>query len=72
MPSRSHPDLISRLYGLQAGLIRFRLLMLARASRHRRTHAYAADLGASKPFHRHTQSPRLGIVDLDIGEINDI
>jgi hypothetical protein len=35
-------------------------------------HAYAADLDASKPLQRHTQSPRLGLVDLDTGEIKDI
>jgi hypothetical protein len=35
-------------------------------------HAYAADLGASKPLHRRIQSPRFGLVDLDTGEINDI
>jgi hypothetical protein len=44
----------------------------AEASRHRRMHAYAADLGASKSLHRHTQSPRLGLVDLDTGEIKDV
>ena len=45
---------------------------IADASRHRRMQTYAADLGASKPLHRHTQSPRLGLVDLDTGEIKDI
>jgi hypothetical protein len=45
---------------------------IAEASRHRRMRAYAADLGALKPSHRHTQSPRLGLVDLDTGEIKDI
>jgi len=37
---------------------------IAEASRHRRMHAYAADLGALKSLH---QSPRLGVVDLDTG-----
>jgi hypothetical protein len=45
---------------------------IAESSRYRRMHAYAADMGAPKPFHRHTQSPRLGVVDLDTGEIKDI
>jgi hypothetical protein len=35
-------------------------------------HAYSADLGALKSLHRHTQSPRLGLVDLDTGEIKEI
>jgi hypothetical protein len=45
---------------------------IAEASRHRRMQTYATDLGALKPLHRHTQSPRLGLVDLDTGEIKDI
>jgi hypothetical protein len=45
---------------------------IAEASRHRRMQAYAADLGALKQLHHHTQSPRLGLVDLDTGEIKDI
>jgi hypothetical protein len=44
----------------------------AEASRHRRINIYAADLGASKPLHRHTQAPRLGLVDLGTGEIKDL
>jgi hypothetical protein len=44
----------------------------AEASCQQRMRAYAADLGASKSLHRHTQSPRLGFVDLDTGEIKDI
>jgi hypothetical protein len=45
---------------------------IAEASRHRRLQAYAADLGASRPLHREAQSPRLGLIHLDTGEINDI
>lgn len=45
---------------------------ITEAARHRRINAYAADLGASKPLHRQTQSPRLGLVDLDTGQIKDI
>jgi hypothetical protein len=45
---------------------------IAEASRHRRMHAYAADLGALKSLRRQTQSPRLGVVDLDTGEIKDL
>ena len=45
---------------------------IADASRHRRMHAYAVDLGALKSLHRQNQSPRLGLVDLDTGEIKDI
>jgi hypothetical protein len=45
---------------------------IAEASRHRRLQAYAADLGASRPLHRQAQSPRLGLIELDRGEINDI
>jgi hypothetical protein len=44
----------------------------AEASRHRRMHAYAADLGGLKSLRRQTQSPRLGVVDLDTGEIKDL
>jgi hypothetical protein len=44
----------------------------AKASRHSRMHAYAADLGAVKSLHGHYQSPRLGVVDLDTGEIKDL
>jgi hypothetical protein len=45
---------------------------VAEASRHRRMHAYAADLGALKSLHRQTQSPLLGVVDLDGGELKDL
>jgi hypothetical protein len=45
---------------------------IAEASRHRRMHAYAADLAALKSLHRQARSPRLGVVDLDTGEINDL
>jgi hypothetical protein len=45
---------------------------IAEASRHRRMHAYAADLGGLKSLHPQTQSPRLGVVDLDTGEIKDL
>jgi hypothetical protein len=41
-------------------------------SRHRRMHAYAADTHAVKSPHRQIQSPRLGLVDLDTGEIKDL
>jgi hypothetical protein len=44
----------------------------AEGSRHRRMHAYAADLHALKSSRRQIQSPRLGVVDLDTGEINDL
>jgi hypothetical protein len=44
----------------------------AEASRHRRMHAYAADLGALKSLRRQTQWARLGVVDLDTGEIKDV
>jgi hypothetical protein len=42
------------------------------ASRHKRMNIYAADAHAVKSLHRQTQSPRLGLVDLDTGEINDL
>jgi hypothetical protein len=45
---------------------------IAEASRHRRMHAFAADLRALKSLHRQTQSPRLGVVDLDTGEIKEL
>ena len=45
---------------------------IAEASRHRRMHAYAADLRALRSLHRQTQSPRLGVVDLDTGEIKEL
>jgi hypothetical protein len=45
---------------------------IAEAARERRMHAYAADLGALKSLHRHSNSPRLGLVDLDTGEIKNI
>ena len=44
---------------------------IAEASRHRRMHAYAADLRALQSLHRQAQSPRLGVVDLDTGEIKE-
>jgi hypothetical protein len=34
--------------------------------------AYAADLGDLKSSHRQTQWARLGVVDLDTGEIKDV
>ena len=43
----------------------------AEASRDRRMSIYDADAHAVKSLHRQTQSPRLGLVDLDTGEIND-
>jgi hypothetical protein len=43
----------------------------AEAALHRRLSSYAADSDAVKSLHRQTQSPRLGLVDLDTGEIND-
>jgi hypothetical protein len=45
---------------------------IAEATRHRRTHAYAADLSTLKSLHCQTPSPRLGVVDLDTGEIKDL
>jgi hypothetical protein len=44
----------------------------AEASRHRRMDAYAADLGGLKSLRRQTQWARLGVVDLDTGEIKDV
>jgi hypothetical protein len=41
-------------------------------SRQRRTNIYAADTHAVKSPHRQIQSPRLGLVDLDTGEIKDL
>jgi hypothetical protein len=41
-------------------------------SRQRRTNIYAADTHAVKSPHRQIQSPRLGLVDLDTGEITDL
>ena len=41
-------------------------------SRHRRTNIYAAATHAVKSLHRQIQSPRLGLVDLDRGEIKDL
>ena len=41
-------------------------------SRHRRTNIYAADTHAVKSPHRQIQSPRLGLIDLDTGEIKDL
>ncbi len=43
----------------------------AEAARHRRLRIYDADANAVKSLHHQTQSPRLGLVDLDTGEIND-
>jgi hypothetical protein len=34
--------------------------------------AYAADAHAVKSLHRQPQLPRLGLVDLDTGEIKDL
>jgi hypothetical protein len=45
---------------------------IAEATRHRRTHAYAADLSTLKSLHCQTPSPRLGVVDLDTREIKDL
>jgi hypothetical protein len=42
------------------------------ASRHKRMNIYAADAHAVKSLHHQTQSPRLGLVDLDTGEINEL
>jgi hypothetical protein len=44
----------------------------AEASSDRRMDAYAADLGGLKSLRRQTQSARLGVVDLDTGEIKDL
>jgi hypothetical protein len=43
----------------------------AEAARHRRLSIYDADAHAGGSLHRQTASPRLGLVDLDTGEIND-
>jgi len=45
---------------------------IAEACRHRRMHDYAVDLGAVKSLHHQNQSPRLGLVDLDTGEIKHL
>jgi hypothetical protein len=45
---------------------------IAEASRDRRMHAYAVDAHALKSLHSQTQSRRLGLVDLDTGEIKDL
>jgi hypothetical protein len=45
---------------------------IAEASCRRRGDSYDADVRAVKPEPDHTQSPRLGLVDLDIGEINQL
>jgi hypothetical protein len=44
----------------------------AEAARQRRLSIYAADAHAVKSLHRQIRSPRLGLVDLDTGEINDL
>ena len=42
------------------------------ASGHKRMNIYAADAHAVKSLHHQTQSPRLGVVDLDTGEIKEL
>jgi hypothetical protein len=44
----------------------------AESTRHRRMYAYATDAHAVKSLHSQTQSRRLGLVDLDTGEIKDL
>jgi hypothetical protein len=44
----------------------------AEASRQKRMNIYAADARAVNSLHRQIQSPRLGLVDLDTGEITDL
>jgi hypothetical protein len=45
---------------------------IVEASRRWRVDAYAADVRVVKSAHDHTQSPRLGLVDLDTGEIKQL
>jgi hypothetical protein len=45
---------------------------IAEASHHRRMDIYAADAQAAKSLNRQAHSPRLGLIDLDTGEINDL
>jgi hypothetical protein len=45
---------------------------IAEASSRRRVDVCDADVRALKSIHDHTESPRLGLVDLDTGEINQL
>jgi hypothetical protein len=45
---------------------------IAEASRRRRVDVCDADVRALKSTHDHTESPRLGLVDLEIGEIKQL